>query len=150
MDETERRLLEKLRRVEALFAGATTDGEREAAAQARRTIQARIEGLEREDPPVEYRFTLGDAWAVRVFIALCRRYGLEPYRYRGQRTTTLNARVSKRFVDETLWPEFDQVAKLLRQHLNDVTERIIREAIHQDLSDAPTLNSPKALSEERD
>lgn len=141
------RLLEKLRRIEALYAGATTDGEREAAAEARKRIRARLDALALEDPPVEYKFTLSDAWAAKVFVALCRRYGLSPYRYRGQRHTTLNARVSKRFVDETLWPEFQEVVAVLRQHLNDVTERIISQAIHQDTSEAAEV--PRALEEEK-
>lgn len=146
-DENEARLLEKLRRIEALFAGATTEGEREAAASARRRIQARLDGIEREEPPIEYKFTLGDAWACRVFVALCRRYGISPYRYRGQRHTTLNARVTRRFVDETLWPEFEQVTSVLRQHLNEVTDRIIAQAIHQDLSDAPTVQEQRAIED---
>jgi hypothetical protein len=46
------------------------------------------------------------------------------------------ARVSKRFVDETLWPEYQQLSAVLRQHLDAVTERVIAAAIHQDTSDA--------------
>lgn len=48
MDEAS--LLEKLRRIEALFAGATTQGEKIAASEARRRIQLRLELLEKEDP----------------------------------------------------------------------------------------------------
>ena len=58
MDEA--KLREKLSRIEALFAGATTEGERMAAAEARRRIQARLETAEQQAPPVEYRFTLGN------------------------------------------------------------------------------------------
>ena len=54
------KLIEKLRLIEALFAGATTPGEREAAAEARERIPPRLQGLKAEDPEVEYRFTLGD------------------------------------------------------------------------------------------
>jgi hypothetical protein len=80
MDEA--KLREKLSRIEALFAGATTEGERVAAAEARRRIQARLESAGRIDPAVEYRFTLGDAWARKVFVALLRRYDLKPFRCR--------------------------------------------------------------------
>lgn len=69
-------------------------------------------------------------------MALCRRYGIKPYRYRGQRRTTLMARVSRRFVDETLWPEYEQLSAVLRRHLDEVTHRIITAAIHQDVSEA--------------
>jgi hypothetical protein len=52
----ESRLLAKLRGIEALFAGATTEGERAAATEARTRIQLRLRDLEVGDPPVEYRF----------------------------------------------------------------------------------------------
>lgn len=51
MDEA--KLREKLARIEALFAGATTDGERVAAAEARRRIQLRLQAVEQNDPPIE-------------------------------------------------------------------------------------------------
>jgi hypothetical protein len=100
MDEA--KLLDTLRRIEALFAGATTDGERIAAAEARRRIQLRLALLEKEDPPVEYRFRLDDPWLRKLFTALCRRYDVSTYRYRGQRRSTLMAKVSRSFVNETL------------------------------------------------
>ena len=46
------------------------------------------------------------------------------------------AKVSKRFVNETLWPEYEQLSNVLRRHLDDVTGRIIATAIHEDVSDA--------------
>lgn len=132
----EARLLEKLRAIEALFAGASTEGERVAAAEARARIQLRLKEAEAADPPMEYKFSVADGWSAKLFMALCRRYGIKPYRYRGQRRTTLMARVSRRFVDETLWPEYEQLSAVLRRHLDEVTHRIITAAIHQDVSDA--------------
>jgi hypothetical protein len=134
MDEA--RLLEKLRAIEALFAGATTDGERVAAAEARRRIQLRLKDFEQADPPVEYKFRVADGWSAKLFMALCRRYGIKPFRYSGQRRTTLMAKVPKRFVNETLWPEFQELSNVLRKHLDEVTERIIAAAVHEDVSDA--------------
>jgi hypothetical protein len=46
-------LIEKLRRIEALHAGATTPGERDAAANARQRILARLAELAAADPSVE-------------------------------------------------------------------------------------------------
>ena len=66
----ERRLIEKLLPIEALFTGAATEGERVAADRARRRILDRLEELAREDPPVEYRFTMADMWSRKVFVAL--------------------------------------------------------------------------------
>ena len=50
----EQRLIEKLQRIEALFAGAATPGERDAAAQARERIRSRLQGQQQTDPPVEF------------------------------------------------------------------------------------------------
>jgi hypothetical protein len=141
----EDRLLEKLRAIEALFAGATTPGERLAAAEAKRRIQLRLKALEESDPAVVYRFTVGDGWSARLLMALCRRYGLTPFRYRGQRRTTLNVKVSRRFADETLWPEFQQLSAVLRQHIDDLTDRVIMTAIHGDVSDATEAAKPPEL-----
>jgi hypothetical protein len=139
----EQRLIDKLRAIEALFAGATTAGERAAADEARQRILRRLAEVEREEPAVEHRFKLADDWSRRVFLALLRRYGIEPYRYPRQRRTTVMAKVPKRFVDETLWPEFEQLSATLRAHLQDVTDRIVAEVIHGDSSEAGEIDAPE-------
>jgi hypothetical protein len=144
MDEAS--LIDKVRRIEALFAGAATDGERVAAERARQRILQRLELREQEDPPAEYRFPMADVWLRTVFVALLRRYGIRPYRYRGQRHTTVMARVPKRFVDETLWPEFQQISHALQVYLSEVTDRVVSQVIHQDGSDAEVVDKPKQLS----
>lgn len=129
-------LIRKLEAIEALFAGAKTAGERVAAGEARARIQARLRALEREEKPREYRFSLSDPWSRRLFVALLRRYAIQPYRYRRQRRSTVMARVTKSFVDDVLWPEFVELDQALRAHLSEVTERIIARAVHQDESEA--------------
>ena len=143
MDEA--RLIDKLRLIEALFSGATTEGEKVAAERARDRIIERLQLWEKEDPPVEYRFSMADMWSRKVFVALLRRYEIRPYRYSGQRYTTVMARVSKRFVDETLWPEFQEISESLRNYLSDVTDRVVQQVIHQDSSEAEVIEKPKQL-----
>ena len=143
MDEA--RLIDKLRLIEALFSGATTEGEKVAAERARDRILERLKLWEKEDPPVEYRFSMADMWSRKVFFALLRRYGIRPYRYTGQRYTTVMARVSKRFVNETLWPEFQEISETLRSYLSDVTDRVVQQVIHQDSSEAEVIERPKQL-----
>src|SRR5215831_4424959 len=77
----ESQLSEKLRKIEALFAGAGTAGERLAAEAALERVRARLAELGRQDPPIEMQFTMPDRWSRHLFLALCRRYGLAPYRY---------------------------------------------------------------------
>jgi hypothetical protein len=142
----EQRLIEKLQLIEALFAGAATPGEREAAAQARERIRARLREQQVVDPPLEYTFNLRDRWSHRLMIALLRRYGIRPYRYRRQRHTTIMARVPKRFLDETLWPEYLELSKTLSTFLAEVTDRVISQGIEADNSDVEVRNGPAALT----
>ena len=138
----EDRLIEKLRLIEALFARPGTQGERMAAEHARERIRTRLDQVERDEPPVEYRFTLSDQWSRRLMAALLRRYGLRPYRYRGQRHTTVMVMISERFVDETLWPEFEQLHRTLTEYFNQFTERVISEAVHADTTEAEERSDP--------
>ncbi len=132
----EAQLREKLRKIEALFAGAGTIGEKLAAEAALERVRARLAELERSDQPIEMQFSLPDQWARRLFLALCRRYGLTPYRLYRQRVTTVMLRAPKRFVDQVLWPEFQELNAALMQYLTEVTTRIIREEVHRDTSEA--------------
>ena len=126
----------RLRKIEALFAGAGTAGERMAADAARARVQARLAELERRDAPIEMQFSMPDHWSRRLFVALCRRYGLKPYRYRRQRLTTVVLRAPRGFIDQMLWPEFSELNRALRVFLDQVTERVIREEIYADASEA--------------
>ncbi len=134
----EERLIDKLRKIEALFARAGSEGERAAAGSARDRIRVRLRELEKREPAVEHRFSLPDTWSRSLFIALLRRYDLKPYRYPGQRRTTVMVRVTRSFVTETLWPEFRDLNETLRAHLDEVTNRVIAQGILGDVSDAET------------
>jgi hypothetical protein len=138
-------LLEKLRRIEALHAGATTPGERDAAANAIRHIQQRLALAEREAPPVEYKFTLADQWSRKLFMALARRYGLKPFRYRRQRHTTIMLRVPKRFVDETLWPEYVELSNALQETLARATDQVLKVVFEQETTEAEVREDPRAI-----
>jgi len=128
----ERELIEKLLRIEALFARAGTPGEKQAAASAAERIRSKIKEWAVEDPAIEHRLSVTDGWSRRLLLALLRRYGIEPYRYRSQRRTTVMARVPRRFVEETLWPEFREFDQTLQAYLAEVTERVILEAMGDD------------------
>ena len=133
---TEQQLRERLRKIAALFEGATTVGERNAAAAAIDRVKRAIDATSKVDTPVEYHFNFPDHWKRRLFSALCRRYGLEPYRYRRQRHTTVMVKVRKSFVDRTLWPEYLELSKALNEYLEEATERIIREEVYGNSQEA--------------
>lgn len=133
---SEQELREKLRKISALFEGATTLGERSAAAAAIERVRKALAAITKTEQQVEMQFTLPDQWQRRLFSALCRRYGLVPYRYKRQRYTTVMVRVPKSFADMTLWPEYLQLKDALDDYLNQATQRIIREEVFSDARDA--------------
>lgn len=128
-------MLEKLRKIERLYAGASTPGEKEAAAEAMQRIRQRLGEVSQTEHPIEYRFTLMDGWAKKLFLALLRRYDLKPYRYARQRRNTVMVRVPRSFVDETLWPEFLELSEVLKTYLEEVTNRVITQGVHEDASE---------------
>lgn len=140
---TQSQLREKLRKIEALLSGAGTAGERFAAEAALARVRAKLAELERRDPPVELQFSMPDQWSRHLFIALCRRYGLRPYRYPRQRRTTIMIRAPRRFLDEVLWREFCDLNADLQAYLNEVTLKVIREEVFADTSEAQEI--PEAL-----
>ena len=121
--------------------GAGTAGEREAAGAALERVKARLAEQALRDPPVELQFSMPDAWSRQLFVALCRRYGLKPYRYPRQRRTTVMLRMPRGFSDTLLWPEFLELDRALRAHLQGVTTRIIHDAIHADTSEAEEVQA---------
>ena len=141
----EEQLVAKLQRIEALFSRPGTDGERVAAELARERIQARLQELAAEEPPVEFRFSLSDQWSRHLFVALLRRYGIQPYRYRGQRRTTVMARLSRSFVNDTLWPEFQELQQTLAAYFDALTDRVIEQALEVKADEAEERSEPAQL-----
>jgi hypothetical protein len=122
-------ILEKLRKIEALFAGAATQGERDAAEAARQRIRAKLKSLQAVEQPIELRFSIHNPWSRNLLLALLRRYGIEPYRKHGQKRTTIMANIPKTFAEETLIPEFNSLNEVLVSHLSELADKIISEAI---------------------
>lgn len=135
----EQKLIEKLKSIERLHAGATTPGERVAAANALDRIRQRLAATTQLDPPVEFKFSMGDLWSRKLFVALLRRYEIRPYRYYRQRYTTVMAKIPRQFLDETLWPEFQELNDTLRQYLDEVTARVVSEGVYADSSEAEVV-----------
>lgn len=140
MDDRQK-LFETLRKIEALYAGAATPGERDAAASARERIRAKLAGFAQRERSEEFRFSMDNPWSRKIFVALLRRYGIEPYRYSRQRRNTVMARVPRSFLDETLMPEFDEMNRALFDHLERITNDIISQEISSDTSEASEVHS---------
>jgi hypothetical protein len=80
-------------------------------------------------------------------VALCRRYGVKPYREQGRRYSTVLVSAPKTFQTRTLWPEFLALSEQLNAHLEELTDRVIREAIDEDVSEPAEAVPRAALAE---
>ena len=140
--QIEDQLRERLKKVEALYFGATTAGERDAAEAAAERLRAKLEEACRRDPAVEMN---SGPMGADMFIAVCRRHCNRPFRYPRQRSTTIMVRAPRRFFDTVVWRQFSDLHTDLWLYFEQTTERLIREAIHADTADAETAVEPASL-----
>ena len=136
----EQTLREKLRKIEALFSGAATEGERVAAGAAAERIRERLGQAAGKEKQIEMRFSIPDTWSRQLFVALCRRYGLRPFRYRRMHRQSILIRVPRSFIEQVLWPELEQLNSALVAYLADITERVIREEVHGETGEADEVD----------
>jgi hypothetical protein len=142
-DEAEIR--EKLRKIEALYARAGSEGERLAAKAAAERIRTRLGEAQESRALVEMQFSLSNQWSRQLFVALCRRYGLEPFRYKRQRHTTVMLKAPEAFIHDTLWPQFQQLNEVLTQYIADITARLIHDEVYADTGEAREVDEPQRL-----
>jgi len=116
--------------------------QRGAAGAAAARIRARLKESEGRERAVEMRFTLPDPWSRRLFIALCRRYGLRPFRHARMHRQSVLLKVPPSFVDQVLWPEFTAINAALSDHLADITDRVIRDAVYKEASEPDEIAEP--------
>jgi len=143
--DAEQILREKLRKIEALFAGAATDGEKAAAGAAAERIREHLGRISGSEKLEEIRFSIPDAWSRQLFIALCRRYGLRPFRHRRMHRQTIMIEPPKSFVEQVLWPEFQELSEALVAYLSEITERLIREEVHRETGEAEEIDEPARI-----
>jgi hypothetical protein len=142
---TEDSLREKLRKIETLFAGGATAGEKAAAGAAAERIRARLGRAARVGRPEEIKFSVPDSWSRQLFIALCRRYGLRPFRYPRMHKQTVIIKAPRSFIEQVLWPEFQELSSALTAYLSEITNRLIREEVHGEMQDAEEVDEPRRI-----
>jgi hypothetical protein len=144
MDD-EQQLRERLRKIEALFAGAATSGERQAAGAAADRLRERLKVTELKEKPIEVKYSISDPWARQLFVALARRYGLRPYRYPRMHRQTVLLKGPRSFLEGVLWPEFQDLSAALARFLADITERVISEEVFRDTTEAEEVADPRRI-----
>jgi hypothetical protein len=127
-------LIEKIAKVEALFSGTDSHGEKQAAGSALERLKAQLAAA--PEPKTEFKISIDDPWQRQLFVALCRRNQIYPYRLPRQRRSTVMIRTTQSMLDRILWPQFLELSKLLHAYLDEATQDIIARSVHGDLSDA--------------
>ena len=143
--ESEDQLRVKLRKIEALYAGAKTPGEKSVASVAAERIRLKFAEASKTEQAEEFKFSIPDPWSRQLFTALCRRYGVKPFRYARMHRQTVIVRAPASFVQLTLWPEFEELSVALTAHLHEITTKIIREEVHEATQDAEEISEPRQL-----
>lgn len=130
---------DRLAKLEALFARGATEGERAAAGAALERMQARLDlgggGTAKGEPEIEMQYSLPDVWAVKLFVALCRKHGVKPYRYPRQRRTTVMVRVRKAEFEHTIAAEFQSLHRELTGYFSEMVEHLIANVMQSDGDD---------------
>jgi hypothetical protein len=125
-------LRERLRKIEVLFAGAATAGEKAASGAAAERIRERLGKTAGKEQAVELKFSLPDLWSRQLFIALCRRYGLKPFRYRRMHRQTIMIKVPQSFIEQILLPELKELNAALIVSLRGSTIRAVGHQLRVD------------------
>ena len=135
--DDEAALIAELQQIEYVFGVMSAS----AAAGPRDRIMSRLHEIERSEPSVEFRLSLPDDGVRRLFLAMARRYGMQPYRHHGQRRASVMVRTPKFFMDSIFYPAFSRATEALRRHLDGVTSRVIAQAIGESSADASHCGS---------
>ena len=131
------KLRERLAKVEALFRQAGSPGEQAAAGAAMERLRGRLGNADEDGgPETELQFSLPDMWSVRLFVAVCRKHGLRPFRYARQRRTTVMVQARERSFDRVVWPEFSRLQTELELYFQDVADYLITRAMGSDGDDS--------------
>ena len=51
----------------------------------------------------------------------------------------------KSFIEQTLWPEFQELNAALEAYLSEITEKVIREEVHGETGEAEEVDEPTRI-----
>ncbi len=111
---------DKIAKIEALIARTSSEGEREAARLAKERL------LEKQQQvPIEYQISHHNVWKKKLFLALCQKYDLAAYRYKGQKRTTSMVKASPALMQTYLWPEYKHYSSLLENLVQGILDDLL-------------------------
>jgi hypothetical protein len=134
---------EKLRKVEAPKVVTASDVRRAVVRLTATRMRLRLAEVRAREPDVECVYSMPDRWGRKLFVALCRGYGLQPYRKPGQRETTVELLAPESFQKGMLMDEFIALTTDLEKQLFEATDRVIRSASLADVSEGAASEDPQ-------
>ena len=69
-------------------------------------------------------------------VAVCRKHGVRPYRYRRQRRTSVVVRAREREFNRVVWPEYSRLQNELESYFEDVTDHLVNRVMGSDGDDS--------------
>ena len=72
---------------------------------------------------------------------------MNPFRYRRMHRQTVIVRAPRSFVEQVLWPEFQELSAALSAYLAEITDKLIREEVHGETADAEERDGPGSAIE---
>jgi len=124
-------ILERIKKVEALISWAKSDWEKNAAMAAKERIFKKYPELDIKNNIVEYTIKTQDSWHKKLFVAICRKYNIKPYRYYRQKYTTVMIKINEVFLHEILWKEYLEYSEILEELISWITDEVINK-IHKE------------------
>ena len=86
--------------------------------------QSRIGSCTYTEPETELQFSFFDPLLIKLFLAVCRKHGIRPFRYSRQKQTTVMVRAREQEFQRTVWMEFSLLEAELVSCLEGITDRL--------------------------
>ncbi|WP_306128073.1 hypothetical protein [Roseovarius sp. MMSF_3350] len=91
--------------------------------------------MDHAHPDIELQYSLPDVWSVRIFVALCRKHMVRPYRYPRQRRTPLIVRTRQISFGRTVATEFRALYRESTAYFEATVNHLIADAMKSDGDD---------------
>ena len=121
--------LDRMRTVEARVLGLPVNADLAAVDAGVERLRAQLAETRSHERDEVFTTSIPDPCARAVFLALCRRYGLNPHRHARQRRATVVVAAPPSFYEGVLWPEFLALSDVLYESFLSLTTRALREVL---------------------
>lgn len=134
--------LDRMRTVEARLLGLPGGADLTAIRAGVERLRAQLAETRSREPEEVFTTSIPDPCARAVFVALGRRYGLQPHRHARQRRATVVVAAPPTFYEGVLWPEFEALSDVLFDAFLSLTTRTLHEVL--------AVRGDEAVAVERD